>query len=240
MRGITGPLQVFEGNKGFKNTITGDFFIDWGKEDLERVNRTVIKRYNAEVHAQSTLEALLEIKRETGFHPDDIHDVDVDTFDVAFHIIRGSEEGEKKSVRTKEEADHSLPYMAAVALIDGAVMPEQYARERILDDDVQSLLRRVTVRPSRALSEQFPDFMPCSVTVTLRDGTTLHREKRDYEGYHTNPMRWETVVDKFARLAEPRLGEKSSHKVIEAVKQLEKTNTADLMELLSRRPEGRQ
>ena len=54
MRGITGPPEVFEGNKGFMETIAGQFSIDWSRENLERVRRTILKRYNAEIHSQST------------------------------------------------------------------------------------------------------------------------------------------------------------------------------------------
>src|SRR5690242_11120773 len=59
MRGITGPMEVFEGNKGFMDAITGRFEIDWLKEDLEAVTRTILKRFNAEIHSQSAIEALL-------------------------------------------------------------------------------------------------------------------------------------------------------------------------------------
>src|SRR5437588_2115822 len=41
--GITGPEAVFEGNKGFKETIAGPFEIDWSKENLERVRLTILK-----------------------------------------------------------------------------------------------------------------------------------------------------------------------------------------------------
>src|SRR4029453_13943854 len=46
-RGISGPAEVFEGNKGFMDSIAGHFEIDWEGEDLERVRRTFLKRYNA-------------------------------------------------------------------------------------------------------------------------------------------------------------------------------------------------
>jgi 2-methylcitrate dehydratase len=232
MRGVTGPLEVFEGNKGFKQAIAGDFSINWMQEDLERVTRTAIKRYNAEVHSQSVLEGLLELRREHGIRPQGIDRVDIQTFDVAYHIIGGGEEGDKKTVRTKEEADHSLPYLAAVALIDGTVMPGQYAGERITGRDVQDLLRRVNVTPSRELSGRFPDCMPCAVTVVLKDGARLRREKQDYEGYHTNPMRWETVVDKFTRLTGPFLAERPAGDIIDAVQRLDRIEAAELMELL--------
>ena len=66
-RGITGPLEVFEGNKGFMEAISGPFEIAWDREDLERVRHTIVKKYNAEIHSQSALEGLLELQQETLF-----------------------------------------------------------------------------------------------------------------------------------------------------------------------------
>jgi hypothetical protein len=83
-RGITGPLGVFEGNKGFMEAIAGPFTIDWSSEDLERVTRTVIKRHNAEIHAQTAIDAALELKRQHRFVAGDVDRIDVEVFDVAF------------------------------------------------------------------------------------------------------------------------------------------------------------
>src|SRR5258708_29377317 len=47
MRGITGPLEVFEGNKGFMDAIAGHFHVDWENEPLDALLKTIIKRYNA-------------------------------------------------------------------------------------------------------------------------------------------------------------------------------------------------
>ena len=60
-RGITGPGEVFEGNKGFMDTISGHFELDWSKEDLEMVTKTIVKKYNAEIHSQSAIEGILEL-----------------------------------------------------------------------------------------------------------------------------------------------------------------------------------
>jgi 2-methylcitrate dehydratase len=43
MRGITGPPEVFEGNKGWQESISGTWTMDWSAEDLERVGRTILK-----------------------------------------------------------------------------------------------------------------------------------------------------------------------------------------------------
>ncbi|MDR7550607.1 MAG: MmgE/PrpD family protein [Armatimonadota bacterium] len=234
-RGITGPPEVFEGHKGFMDAIAGRFEIDWAREDLERVRRTVLKKYNAEIHAQSALEAVLHLRRAHGLRGEDVAHIEVETFDVAYHIIGGGEEGDKTVVRTKEEADHSLPYMVAVALLDGQVMPEQYRPERIQRDDVQALLRRVVVRPVDAYSREFPERMPCRVTVALRDGRTLVEEKTDYEGFHTRRMRWETVAEKFDRQS-ARADAGLRREIADAVRALEGIWVADLMRLLARVP----
>ncbi len=232
MRGITGPLQVFEGNKGFMDAITGPFEIDWSREDLERVTRTIVKKYNAEIHAQSVIEGLLEMKQANHFAAADVARIDIEIFDVAYHIIGGGEEGDKTIVLTKEQADHSLQYMAAVALLDDRVMPEQYSPERIERTDVQTLLRKVTVRPLKEYSRRFPDEMPCRITLTLQDGHMLMTEKTDYEGFLTRPMRWETVVEKFEQLTEPYILAAARHDIVKVIAHLERAQVAYLMQLL--------
>jgi len=233
MRGITGPLEVFEGNKGFMDAISGRFELDWSQENLERVTRTIIKKANAEIHSQSAIEGILELKQETGFTPGDIEKIDIEIFDVAYHIIGGGEEGSKTLVRTKEEADHSLPYMVAVALLDNQVMPGQYRPERINRPDVQGLLRKVTVRPSQEYSRRFPEEMPCRLVVTLRGGRILTKEKRDYEGFHTRPMGWETVTRKFEGLSHLHTNRPLREEIVDSVAHLEKTHVSDLMGLLA-------
>ena len=232
MRGITGPLEVFEGNKGFMEAIAGPFEINWSREDLERVTRTVLKRYNAEMHSQSVLEAVLELKEAHAFGAEEVERVEIEIFDVAYQIIGGGEEGDKTLVRTKEQADHSLPYLVAVAILDGQVMPEQYQSDRIQQRDVQTLLRKVRVQPSQELSQRFPDEIPCRVFVTLHQGQRLVKEKKDYEGFRTRPMRWETVVEKFERLSTPYADRSQRQQIVEAVANLEAIQVGELARLL--------
>ena len=234
MRGVTGPREVFEGNKGFMESIAGRFEIDWSRENLDGVLRTIVKKYNAEIHSQSAVEGVLELKHERGFTAADVKQVEIEIFDVAYHIIGGGEEGDKRVVRTKEEADHSLPYIVAAAVLDDQVMPEQYRAERIERPDVQALLRNVHVRPSDDYSRRFPDEMPCRITVTLNDGRVLTKEKRDYEGFFTRPMSWETVAEKFERLSSPYADGDLRREIINAVADLEAVQVADLARLLGK------
>ncbi|HEU4647460.1 MAG TPA: MmgE/PrpD family protein [Gemmatimonadales bacterium] len=232
-RGVTGPLEVFEGNKGFMESIAGRFTIDWAREDLERVKRTVLKRYNAQIHSQTAIEGILELRRREHFDADDVERVDIEIFDVAFHIIGGGEEGDKTLVFTKEEADHSLPYLLAVALLDGRVMPEQYTLDRIQRPDVQALLCRVTVSPHEAYSRRFPEEMPCRLSVRLKSGRLLTREVRDYPGFYTQPMSWEAALEKFTALAEPYTTAELRAAIAEGVRDVARLQVAELTRLLA-------
>ena len=236
MRGITGPSEVFEGNKGFKESVSGPFILDWAWEDLERVNRTIVKKYNAEIHAQSAVEGALDLKRRYGINGEDVARVDADIFDVAYHIIGGGEEGDKTAVITKEQADHSLPYMIAAALYDGELLPAQYAPERIVAKDVQELLRRVAVKPSAEFSARFPQQMACRVAITLRDGRRFEAAKQDYEGFHTRPMSLESVALKFRRLAECFASAGILDAIVETVSRLNSLNVRELTALLRQLP----
>lgn len=231
-RGITGPLEVFEGNKGFMETISGPFQIDWHHEDLERVTRTIVKRYNAEIHSQSVIEGILDLKQQHGFAGQQIERIEIEIFDVAYNIIGGGEEGDKTRVQTKEAADHSLPYLVAVAILDGQVMPEQYTQERIRRADVQRLIRRIHVRPTPELSERFPAELPCKLIVHLQDGQTFSMEKHDYEGFVNRPAHWDTVARKFQYLSEAHTTPALRDQILAAVADLDKISIRHLTGLL--------
>jgi len=159
-----------------------------------------LKKHNAEIHAQSALDAALDIRSRPEFDVRAVRRVRLKTFEVAYKIIGGGEEGDKRTVRTKEEADHSLPYMLAAALIDGEVQPEQYASERIVAADVQELLRKVRISPEPALTAMFPQRVPATLEVEMEDGTHLRAQRDDYQGFHTDPFDWTAARAKFDRV----------------------------------------
>jgi 2-methylcitrate dehydratase len=231
--GITGPLEVMEGEKGLMDAITGLFEIDWAHEDLERVTRTVLKKYNAEIHSQTTIEAVLQLKREYQITAEGIDHIDVKIFDVAYNIIGGGEEGDKRTVRTKEQADHSLPYLVSVAILDGQVMPAQYAPERILRSDVQALIDKVAIRPNPVYSRRFPVEMPSLVTITMTDGRVLVREVRSHEGSCSLPMSWDFACAKFKRLVTPYTTVDQRKQIADVIASLDKRTVSDLTTLLA-------
>jgi 2-methylcitrate dehydratase len=215
------------------DAITGYFEVTWAGQDFGCVGRTTVKKYNAEIHSQTAIEAVLALRQRYQFSSTDIKRMDVEIFDVAYNIIGGGEEGDKSTVSTKEQADHSLPYVLAVAILDGQVMPEQYAAERIQRADVQTLLSKISVQPRKLFSERFPDEMPCRVKITLQDSRVLEQETKDYEGFHTRPMSWEVAVQKFNKIATPNASADQRASIADAVAKLEQVSVRELMEHLS-------
>ena len=230
--GVTGPLEVIEGEKGLMDAITGYFQMNWSGEDLGGVGRTTVKKYNAEIHSQTAIEAVLALLRRYRFSSTDIERVAVEIFDVAYNIIGGGEEGDKINISTKEQADHSLPYVVAVAILDGQVMPEQYEQERIRRADVQALLGKVSVQSGASFSERFPNEMPCRVKITLKDGRVLEQEIKDYEGFFTRPMSWEMAFQKFNEITTPYASAAQRTAIADAVANLEQVSVRELMERL--------
>jgi 2-methylcitrate dehydratase len=97
----------------------------------------------------------------------------------------------------------------------------------------------VIVRPNNAYSARFPAEMPCRLTVHLRDGRVLRKEKRDYEGFVTRPMTWATAAKKFHGLAAPFARESLREQIVSGVATLEGLQVADLIKLLTRVPKHR-
>jgi 2-methylcitrate dehydratase len=136
------------------------------------------------------------------------------------------------TVWTKEEADHSLPYIIAAAILDGQVTPEQYKPERIHRQDIQDLLRRIRVRSSPEYSMRFPEDMPCRVEVQFKIGVRLDNEKTSYRGFHADPMHWTELFDKFRRLTRPFIERSLQREIIDAVDRLDEIEVVELTSLL--------
>ncbi|AEH39302.1 MmgE/PrpD family protein [Halopiger xanaduensis] len=230
--GMEGPKDLFEGQKGWKQTISGEFEVDLDP-GCTRVHDVMTKRYVAETYAQSAVEGVIELAEQEDLDGSNVKLIDLETFAGAKLIIGGGE-GDRHTVETKAQADHSLPYMLAAALLDREMGNTQYEPDRIIQDDVQYLLRHVTVEEDEEFTEQFEaGEMPARVTVELNDGTTHVVEKDAFQGHPTNPMSWNQVETKFHDTAGTRLDKDRRDDIVATVKDLESTTVTDLVTLLA-------
>jgi len=90
----------------------------------------------------------------------------------------------------------------------------------------------VTVVPDAGYSKRFPEEHCCRLTVTLTDGRFFTREKTDYEGFHTRPMSWDRVIEKFVGLAEHAVSPSRRDEIVDAVRRLDEIAVKDLTGLL--------
>jgi 2-methylcitrate dehydratase len=231
-RGVQGPLQVIEGPLGIDHLLRMRIDIDWDKQGYEGVVESSIKKYNSMIHTQSAVHCMVELIRRNKIDPGKVISIEADVFQLAYDFAGGGLYGVDKVIRTKEQADHSLPYLLAVALLDGDVMPAQFKPDRIIKSDVQGLLKKVSVRPNQEYTEQYPGKMSAKIAVRLQDGTVIEHEVQDYPGLASDPFTWEDSVEKFDSLVAGRVDEVQSGEIKDAVQSVENIQVRDLMKLL--------
>src|SRR6266852_1023643 len=108
--------------------------------------------------------------------------------------------------RTRETADHSLPYMLAVALVDGRLTPASFEPKRYLDPSLRPLMNRIRVAEDPELTRRFPQELPSRIDVTTRSGVRFTERAEYPKGHARNPMTDADVETKFRDLSEGVLG----------------------------------
>ncbi len=239
-RGVEGPLRVIEGPFGIDHLLRMKIDIDWDKQGYEGVVESSIKKYNSMIHTQSAVHCMVELATRNKVDPGKVVSIEAEVFQLAYDFAGGGLYGIDRVIRTKEQADHSLPYLLAVALLDGDVMPAQFTPDRIAKPDVQALLKKVSVRLNHEYTEEYPGKMPAKITVRFQDGKVLEHEVQDYPGLASRPFTWEESVEKFDRLVSDRVEAGLSHEIKDAVRSVEDIQVRDLMQLLGRVPDDTQ
>jgi 2-methylcitrate dehydratase len=200
--GMTGPPEPFEGEMGFfRLLLGGERFEPSALERLaagtppRRILDTYLKRWPVEYHAQSAVDAALQLRAEIG-DPARIDTVRIDTFRAGYEII--AKDPEKWNPKTRETADHSIQYIVCAALQDGEVTTRTFDLGRIRRPDTLELLgHRTAVEEDPALTAGYPEGIPNRVAVTTTDGATLAKEVAYPRGHARNPMSDDEVSAKF-------------------------------------------
>ncbi len=208
--GITGPTNIFEGEFGFFDVVAQEKFDIpkfGGKDAVFMINKTHIKKYPAEYHSQAAIEAALEMVEERGtcFKHDEIQEILIKTFTAGYEIIgQGKEKWDPKS---KETADHSLPYITCAALVDGKITPASFVEEKYRNKDLLNLVSKTKVIVEPEFDDLYPKAgTPTEVIVKLKGGTLFQQRVDAPSGHALNPMHDDEVFAKFYEQTEPILG----------------------------------
>ncbi len=228
--GITGPAPIFEGDLGIMKLVTRQPFevaplgAEAENKDGFMLTKTYIKFWPAEYHSQSAIDAALQLRKEIG-DVAKVESLDIYTFEASYNII--GKYAEAWAPRTRETADHSLPYCTAIALLDGDVTLKQFDPERFTAPDILGLLKRVKVHLDDALTPRYPRGIPNRLVAKLRDGRQIIREVEFPRGHAQNPMTDAEVEHKFRTLVEPRYGKEIASRILQTCWKLDEQKTVD-------------
>ena len=231
-QGMTGPSPIFEGEKGFMKLVSGTLDLptmgaERGPQPAARdeeahfkILDTYIKHYPVEYHAQTAVEATLEIrerllKAEGKQGLSRITEVEIGSYDVAIEII--GRDPEKWHPRTRETADHSFPYCVAVALLDGTVTLGSFDTKRLSDTVLHELMQKIRVVEQEEFVGWYPEGLPTRVTVRTASGNEYVKQIDFPQGHPRNPMSDREVEEKFRDLAARRLDRSKAGNVIDLV-----------------------
>ena len=198
--GMTGPNEAFEGRHGVWEQVTGSFELNpLGNQDKPFcVEMSTLKYFPAEGNSQSPLFMALEIRKKV--RAEDIESIDVRTYWHAYSEI-GSEP-QKWDPQSRETADHSLPYLLAVALQDGNITTSSFTLDRIRDPKLRPLMNKIKVRENPEFTNAHPELLMTEIEVVTRSGEKIVERSSHARGHHLNPMTDQEVEDKFLGLSQ--------------------------------------
>jgi 2-methylcitrate dehydratase len=232
-RGLTGPDEAFAGTNGFLNQVAGGSSIELkgfgGEGRIFKLQEAKLKYYPSDYETQCAVHPALELRRELGGKVDDIEKIIVDTYRLAIAVA--ADTPDKWNPKTRETADHSLPYILSVAFTKGNVWLDDFTPERINDPLLRSLMPKIEVREKEEYTRAFPDSHYFRIEVITRSGQHLVRETRYAKGHSKNPMSDAEIEDKFRRLAAPLLKPAQISNILERLWHLEEVSVPEIMSL---------
>jgi 2-methylcitrate dehydratase len=229
--GLTGPAPIFEGKSGVFQQITGAANIDvasfGGRDRPFRIHQCTLKPYPAVIYTQTAIVAAIEVAREVG-SLDRIAGIDVAT-SLRGYERTGSEQ-EKWDPKTRETADHSLPYVTARAMFDGDINNESFSEQKFRDPAILAFMQKIKVAEDPALTARTGGAVPTRVTATLFDGKQIIREVDHAPGFVARPMNRSEVERKFRGNVGVRWPKEQTEANLKALWAIDQTN--DLAALL--------
>jgi 2-methylcitrate dehydratase len=204
-RGMTGPSEPFEGRRGLWEQAVGgpvivpDFpFGDSRRDDDPfRITRTICKSYPSQIHTQNPIGLALQLRDKVP--ADGVQSIHVQTYKVA--ASTASSEPEKWDPKTRETADHSIPWLVASAFLNGPVTPGSFTDEQIANPALRDIMSRMTLVEEPEFTDRYPGEYNCRITVTSQEGGSHTAHASWPRGHRNNPMSDAEVEAKFRSFA---------------------------------------
>lgn len=198
--GMTGPESPFEGHNGLWQQTVGRS-VDIAPFENEttgfRIMSNIFKFYPSQTHTQGPICLALELRSQ--LTTSDIASIRIRSYGKA--VSSAATESEKWVPKSRETADHSMPYLVAYAFQYGVVTPRSFSDEYIKDPAIQALIDRISIEEDSGFTKRFPKEYNCHMEVTTRSGRRLTTAVAHPKGFPGNAFSNTEVEDKFRSLA---------------------------------------
>src|SRR5215475_9980712 len=232
-KGCTGPEHVIDGKEGLVHCYGPEWRLNIltdGLGESWRIMQCGMKFFPTEALTHAPISAVLDLVKSNDLHPDQVVKIQVRSLARAADILS---DPSKYDPRTKETADHSLPYVIAAALVDRKGPTAQSERNKIMDPTTRAQLKKVEVVADPEIEKVFPALQRVIVDIRTTDGRSF-RKQLDYpKGDPRNPLSDQEIEEKFSALAEGVLSSSAQKKLKDAIWSLEKIGSVSkLMALM--------
>jgi len=204
--GMTGPAEPFDGPRGlWDQSIGQQIALDQfgGGPEPFGIAATSFKFFPSQIHTQGPIGLALELRSQVPAA--EITAIRIRTYRAA--VRSAATDPQKWDPQTRETADHSIPYLVATALQDGAVTSASFTNERIHSPALRQLMSKMTIEEDPEFTERFPDELTCWMEITNTSGQRCNAETAFPKGHRQNPLKDEELEAKFRHLAADTLSE---------------------------------
>ncbi|HZT06416.1 MAG TPA: MmgE/PrpD family protein [Chloroflexota bacterium] len=208
-RGFTGTDNIFTGPRGFLGAMAKGYDLAELTQDLGghwELPANGLKPYACGAGNHAFIDAALALREKPGVRPETIASIHGSVRQFAPNLVRYQHP--VSALDTKFSYFHAI----AVALVDGAALPDQFNDAKAHDPVIHSVRDKITVSEDPALPRH-----AAVVTMTLSDGTTYTQRIDHPTGTAENPLSDAQVEEKFRGLARSVL---PAERVDRAVEQL--------------------
>ncbi|GAK09878.1 MmgE/PrpD family protein [Geomicrobium sp. JCM 19038] len=224
--GFTGPKTIIEGDRGFAKSYASDYSLTSIGNDFKLkesyVLKTSIKPHACCRYKQAPLDIILSLVNKHNIQPDEVESVTIDLVKTALPIVALPEEI-KRNPQSTEDAQFSMHYGAAVAVLYRKTLLEQYENSVIQQDAVTKMMKNIHCRHEPKLDSNFPIKWPARVSIQTTRGTFY--DEIDYpKGDPENPLTWDELIEKFRYVTEPIYSFDQQTTIIETIRNLENIN----------------
>lgn len=228
--GFSAPLHILEGRDGFLHGYSRNPAperLTTGLGESFEILHTAVKPHACCRYMQGPIDAILSLVSEHHLEPQQIRRVEVAILEAGWGIV--AEPHDKKYNPTSVvDAQFSMPFGAAVAIVHGAAGLDQFTLEKVNSAQVRSLMPKVELVKDARIEETFPQEWPARVLIELENGQRHQKFVRYPKGDPENPLSWEEMTAKFRALAGSVLSRSRCDEIIEA---LSSANPASLPSL---------